>query len=82
MIATRWRSCSRYRSERRSVTLTSNHPFSRSDKIFKDPMTMAAVIDRVHHSIILELNVASYRFEQAKKNKAPSAKTAESRRKT
>ncbi len=71
------------RYERGSVMLTSNLPFSRRDKIFKDPMTTAAVIDRlVHHSIILELNVASYRLEQSKKNKAASAKTAENRRKT
>ena len=39
-------------------------------------------IDRlVHHSIILELNVASYRLEQSKKNKARAAKTAENREK-
>ena len=38
------------------------------EQIFKDPMTTAAAIDRlVHHSIILELNVDSYRMEQAKK---------------
>jgi len=31
-------------------------------------MTAAAAIDRlVHHSVILELNIASYRMEQAKK---------------
>ena len=71
------------RYERGSVMLTSNLAFSRWDKIFKDPMTTAAVIDRlVHHSIILELNVASYRLEHSKKNKAASAKTAENRRKT
>ena len=33
-------------------------------------MTTAAAIDRVvHHSVILELNIASYRMEQANKNK-------------
>ncbi len=33
-------------------------------------MTTAAAIDRlVHHSIILELNVSSYRVEAAKKTK-------------
>lgn len=70
------------RYERGSVMLTSNLPFSKWEKIFKDPMTTAAAIDRlVHHSIILELNVASYRLEQSKKNKAKAAKTAESRRK-
>ena len=55
------------RYERGSVMLTSNLPFSQWEKIFKDPMTTAAAIDRlVHHSIILELNVASYRLEQSK----------------
>ena len=34
-------------------------------------MTTAAAIDRlVHHSVILELNLPSYRVEQAKKSKA------------
>ena len=33
----------------------------------KDPMTAAAAIDRlVHHSIILELNLPSYRLERSK----------------
>ena len=56
------------RYERGSVVLTSNLPFSGWEAIFKDPMTTAAAIDRlVHHSVILELNVPSYRAEQAKK---------------
>src|SRR5271157_3218537 len=56
------------RYERGSVVLTSNLPFSGWESIFKDPMTTAAAIDRlVHHSVILELNVTSYRAEQAKK---------------
>ena len=43
------------RYERRSVVITSNLVFSQWDQIFKDPMTTAAVIDRVvHHSIIVE----------------------------
>ena len=50
------------RYERGSVMLTSNLPFSKWERIFKDPMTTAAAIDRlVHHSIILELNLSSYR---------------------
>lgn len=58
------------RYERGSVMLTSNLPFSKWESIFKDAMTTAAAIDRlVHHSIILELNVASYRLEQAKQTK-------------
>lgn len=58
------------RYERGSVWLTSNLPFSKWESIFKDPMTAAAAIDRlVHHSVILELNLPSYRLEQAQKAK-------------
>jgi DNA replication protein DnaC len=61
------------RYERGSVILTSNQPFSGWESIFKDPMTTAAAIDRlVHHCMILELNVASYRAEQAKKSRQAS----------
>jgi len=57
------------RYERSSVMLTSNLPFSQWEKIFKDPMTTAAAIDRlVHHSVILELNIDSYRLEKSKEN--------------
>jgi DNA replication protein DnaC len=56
------------RYERGSVLLSSNLPFSGWEAIFKDPMTTAAAIDRlVHHSVILELNVPSYRAEAARK---------------
>ena len=59
-----------HRYERGSLLITSNLPFSKWDIIFKDPMTTAAAIDRlVHHSVVLELNVPSYRAEQAKKRK-------------
>lgn len=58
------------RYERGSVLLTSNLPFSGWESIFKDAMTTAAAIDRlVHHCVIVELNIASYRAEQAKKEK-------------
>jgi DNA replication protein DnaC len=58
------------RYERGSVLLTSNLPFSGWEAIFKDPITTAAAIDRlVHHSVIIELNLPSYRAEQAKKAK-------------
>lgn len=60
------------RYERRSVMITSNLVFSQWDQIFKDPMTTAAAIDRVvHHSVILELDVASYRAEAAQKRTRP-----------
>jgi DNA replication protein DnaC len=59
------------RYERGSLLITSNLPFSKWEAIFKDPMTTASAIDRlVHHSVILELNIPSYRMEQAKKKKA------------
>ncbi len=65
------------RYERGSVMITSNLPFSKWEAIFKDPMTTAAAIDRlVHHSVILELNLPSYRMEQAKKRKPPSQDAA------
>jgi DNA replication protein DnaC len=55
------------RYERRSVLITSNLIFSKWDQIFKDTMTTAAAIDRVvHHSVILELNVESFRAHEAK----------------
>ncbi len=60
------------RYERGSVLISSNLPFSKWEAIFKDPMTTAAAIDRlVHHSVILELNVTSYRIEQAKNKQQP-----------
>jgi DNA replication protein DnaC len=56
------------RYERGSVLITSNLPFSQWEVIFKDPLTTAAAIDRlVHHSVILELNLPSYRMEAAQK---------------
>jgi DNA replication protein DnaC len=59
------------RYERGTVMLTSNLAFSKWEAIFKDPMTTAAAIDRlVHHSVILELNIPSFRLEEAKQAKA------------
>jgi DNA replication protein DnaC len=65
------------RYERGSVLVTSNLIFSQWEQIFKDPMTTAAAIDRmVHHSVIVELNVPSYRAEAAKKAKESGKPTA------
>jgi DNA replication protein DnaC len=59
------------RYERRSIVITSNLVFSQWDKIFKDPMTTAAAIDRlVHHSTILELTGSSYRADSAKEERS------------
>jgi DNA replication protein DnaC len=64
-----------HRYERGSVLITSNLPFGKWDCIFKDPMTTAAAIDRlVHHSVILELNIPSYRAEQAQMRKIEQEK--------
>ena len=63
------------RYERGSVMLTSNLPFSKWETIFKDAMTTAAAIDRlVHHSVIVELNLQSYRLETSKKTKGKARK--------
>jgi DNA replication protein DnaC len=56
------------RYERKSVLITSNLVFSDWIRIFKDPMTTAAAIDRlIHHAVILEMTGASYRNEAARK---------------
>jgi DNA replication protein DnaC len=55
------------RYERRSVLVSSNLVFSQWDKIFQDPMTTMAAIDRlVHHSIILEFDSESQRAKSHK----------------
>ena len=65
------------RYERGSVLMTSNLAFSKWEAIFKDAMMTAAAIDRlVHHSVIIELNIPSYRVEHAKKNQQAEAEAA------
>lgn len=67
------------RYERRSLMISSNLVFSQWDRIFKDPMTTAAAIDRlVHHCIILELNNPSYRAQEAGKRNDNPARGASS----
>ena len=62
-----------HRYERGSVMITSHLAFSDWARIFKDEMTTAAAVDRlVHHSVILELNLPSYRLEIAKKRRKAS----------
>lgn len=64
------------RYENGSIMVTSNLPFSKWEKIFKDPMTTAAAIDRlVHHSVVLELNIPSYRLEHSKKSRSKRIST-------
>ena len=67
-----------HRYERGSMMITSNLPFSQWETLFKDPMTTAAAIDRlVHHCLILEMNLPSYRLEASKK-KAKHGKSQDS----
>jgi DNA replication protein DnaC len=62
------------RYERRSILLTSNLVFGQWDRIFRDQMATAAVIDRlVHHAVVLEFDVPSYRTERAKRHGHPNA---------
>src|SRR6202165_623040 len=70
------------RYERRSVLISSNLVFSQWDKIFQDPMTTMAAIDRlIHHSIILEFDGESHRAKshKAQHNKAVTVGASESR---
>lgn len=61
------------RYERRSLVLTSNLVFSQWERIFKNPMTTAAAIDRlVHHAVILEIDRESVRAEEARRRRDKS----------
>ena len=65
------------RYKRGSVLVTSNLAFSQWVRIFKDPMTTAAAIDHlVHHCVILELNVPSYRLEASKRRQEAASEAA------
>ena len=64
------------RYERGSGLRTSNLVFSQWEQIFKDPLTTAAAIDRlVHHHVILEMNLPSYRMAAAQQRKTTSTQT-------
>ena len=67
------------RYEHKSVMLTTDLVFSEWNRIFKDPMTTLAAIDRVvHHSVILDMmGVESYRVKEANQQHRP--KTEERR---
>ncbi len=54
------------RPARRSLVITSNLVFSQWDRIFKDPMTTAAIDRHVHHAVILEMTGKSRHSEEAK----------------
>ena len=68
-----------HRYERGTIMITSNLPFSKWEQIFKDQMTTAAAIDRlVHHCVILELNLSSYRLEHSKSRQKTKVQAAQS----
>src|SRR6516164_9187996 len=61
------------RYERKSVAISTNLVFSDWNRIFKDPMTTMAAIDRVvHHSVILDLmGMDSFRAREASDQHTP-----------
>ena len=61
------------RYEGRSVMVTSNLVFSQWDRIFRDPMATAAAIDRlVHHAVVIEFDVPSYRTNRSRRKSPPA----------
>ncbi len=65
------------RYERRSLIVTSNMVFSQWEEIFQSPMATAAAIDRiVHHSVIVEFDVPSYRTAEAQQQVEEAKKPA------
>jgi DNA replication protein DnaC len=68
------------RYERKSVMITTNLVFSEWERIFKDPMTTMAAIDRlVHHSVILDMmSVESYRAAEASQQHLSSSRPKKS----
>ncbi len=63
------------RYERRSVAISTNLVFSDWQRLFHDPMTTMAAIDRVvHHAVILDLmTLDSYRAQAARAQAAQQA---------
>ena len=62
------------RYERRSMLITANQPFKDWGDVFPDPAMTVAAIDRlVHHSVIFEMNVESYRRRTAQGRKPKPA---------
>jgi DNA replication protein DnaC len=65
------------RYERRSLLITANQPFGEWGKVFPDQaMTIAAVDRLVHHATILEMNVKSYRQNEALERKRGKGRPA------
>jgi hypothetical protein len=66
---------SQYSYERRSILITTNLVFSAWERIFKDPMTTLAAVDRVvHHAVILDMaDISSFRATQARADQAQAS---------
>jgi IstB-like ATP binding protein len=57
--------------------ITANQPFGAWDQVFPDKAMTVAAIDRlVHHAVILEMNVESYRRRTALTRAAATSETA------
>ena len=57
------------RSERGSIIVTTNLPFSEWTTLFENPAMVAAMVDRLtFQSYILDMNGTSYRLDQTKKH--------------
>ena len=55
-----------YRYERKSLLITANQPFSQWESIFPDSMMTVAAVDRlIHHGVIFEIKLESYRRQVA-----------------
>ena len=67
------------RYERPSLGITSNLVFREWEKVFANPMATAAAIDRnIHHSVILEFNLPSYRTNAELSGRRRSCRTGKS----
>lgn len=57
--------------------ITANQPFGEWNRVFPDPaMTLAAVDRLVHHAMIFEMNVGSYRRRSAMEAKRQRGRPA------
>ena len=64
------------RCERCSLGITFNLVFSEWTKVFGNPMATSAAIDRiVHHSVMLEFDVPSYRTNEAQERQLQTTVT-------
>jgi DNA replication protein DnaC len=66
------------RYERRSMLITANQPFAEWNSVFPDPAMTIAAIDRlVHHAVVIEMNVQSYRQRSATLRKGRTTAAAQ-----